>query len=197
MGQLGACDNPRELVSAAAPVLTPETLHLNTFNSASAFSSQNRMSISRYIVVAVVRCSCACSRLPVRRDYNANTATRRRASCILIADLLISYGEGSTSPARCGGCGGHGRRRAESTERIQQPHGGVGRVGRARYSMIWSARASTDGGIVSASAFAVLALITSSNFVGCSTGRSAGLAPLRILSTKAADRREASVTLDA
>jgi len=51
------------------------------------------------------------------------------------------------------------------------------------YSMTWSARSSTDGGIVSLSAFAVFALITSSNWVGCSTGRSAGLAPLRILST--------------
>jgi hypothetical protein len=36
-------------------------------SSASACSSQNRMSISRYIVVAVVRCSCASSLLPVRR----------------------------------------------------------------------------------------------------------------------------------
>jgi hypothetical protein len=35
--------------------------------SFSICSSQNRMSISRYIVVAVARCSCACSRLPVRR----------------------------------------------------------------------------------------------------------------------------------
>jgi hypothetical protein len=35
--------------------------------SASACSSQNRMSISRYILVAVVRCSRACSRSPVRR----------------------------------------------------------------------------------------------------------------------------------
>ena len=39
------------------------------------------------------------------------------------------------------------------------------------------------GGMVRPSAWAVLRLITSSNFVGCSTGRSAGLAPLRILST--------------
>src|SRR5438552_15255879 len=31
------------------------------------------------------------------------------------------------------------------------------------YSMTWSARSSTDGGIVSLSAFAVFALITSSN----------------------------------
>src|SRR5262245_7823764 len=49
--------------------------------------------------------------------------------------------------------------------------------------MISSARISTDCGIVSPRAFAVLRLITSSNLVGCSTGRSAGFAPLRILST--------------
>src|SRR5262245_58450037 len=51
------------------------------------------------------------------------------------------------------------------------------------HSMTWSARSSSDGGIVRPSALAVLRLITSANFVGCSTGRSAGLAPLRILST--------------
>ena len=39
------------------------------------------------------------------------------------------------------------------------------------------------GGIVRPRALAVLRLITSSNFVGCSTGSLAGLAPLRILST--------------
>ena len=47
--------------------------------------------------------------------------------------------------------------------------------------MTSSARASSDGGIVRPRAFAVLRLITSSNFVGCSTGRSAGLAPLQNL----------------
>src|SRR5262245_14408436 len=36
-------------------------------------------------------------------------------------------------------------------------------------------------------------LMTNSNFVGCSTGRSAGLAPFRILSTILADRRNSSV----
>ena len=46
-----------------------------------------------------------------------------------------------------------------------------------------SARASTFGGIVNPICFAVLRLITSSNLVGCSTGRSAGLAPFKILST--------------
>ena len=37
--------------------------------------------------------------------------------------------------------------------------------------------------MVRPSAWAVLRLMTSSNVVGCSTGRSAGLVPFRILST--------------
>src|SRR2546426_12783810 len=49
--------------------------------------------------------------------------------------------------------------------------------------MISSARIRSACGIVRPRALAVLRLITSSNFVGCSTGRSPGLAPLRILST--------------
>src|SRR5262249_44751101 len=47
------------------------------------------------------------------------------------------------------------------------------------YSITSSARARIDGGTVRPSALAVFKLITSSNRVGCSTGRSAGLAPLR------------------
>ena len=54
---------------------------------------------------------------------------------------------------------------------------------RQRYSITSSARASSAGGTVRPSALAVLRLITSSNLVGCSTGRSEGLVPLRILST--------------
>ena len=50
--------------------------------------------------------------------------------------------------------------------------------------MTSSARDSTDGGIVRPSAFAALRLTVSSNLKGCSTGSWAGLAPLRILSTK-------------
>ena len=52
-----------------------------------------------------------------------------------------------------------------------------------RYSITLSALTMTDSGTVRPSAFAVLRLMTSSNLVGCSTGRSAGLAPLMILST--------------
>src|SRR5215831_16376033 len=51
------------------------------------------------------------------------------------------------------------------------------------YSMTSSARASNVGGIVRPSALAVLRLMASSNVVGCCTGRSAGLAPVKILCT--------------
>src|SRR5262245_10949883 len=45
------------------------------------------------------------------------------------------------------------------------------------------ARASTSGGIVRPICFAAFKLITNSNFVACCTGKSAGLAPFKILST--------------
>jgi len=46
-----------------------------------------------------------------------------------------------------------------------------------------SARNSSVAGMVRSSSFAVFRLMTSSNCLGCSTGRSAGFAPFRILST--------------
>jgi hypothetical protein len=55
-----------------------------------------------------------------------------------------------------------------------------------------SAWNSSVGGIVSPSALAVLRLMTSSKRVGCSTGKSAGLAPFRILSTCVAPCRHRS-----
>jgi hypothetical protein len=51
------------------------------------------------------------------------------------------------------------------------------------HSITSSARASTVAGISMPSAFAVLRLMTSSYLDACSTGNSAGLTPLRILST--------------
>ena len=52
------------------------------------------------------------------------------------------------------------------------------------HSITWSARASSIGGISRPSALAAWRLITRSNFVACSTGRSLGFAPFKILSTK-------------
>src|SRR5262249_6653755 len=48
------------------------------------------------------------------------------------------------------------------------------------HSITSSARASSVGGTSRPSARAVCMLITNSNLVGCTTGRLAGLAPLRI-----------------
>src|SRR5262249_40504920 len=52
------------------------------------------------------------------------------------------------------------------------------------HSITSSARKSTEGGIVRSRDFAVLRFMTNSNFVGCSTGRSDGLTPLKSLATK-------------
>ena len=51
------------------------------------------------------------------------------------------------------------------------------------YSITSSAVICIINGTMRPSAFAVLRLMTSSNLVGCSTGRSAGLSPLRIRPT--------------
>src|SRR5262245_28523704 len=48
------------------------------------------------------------------------------------------------------------------------------------HSITSSARASSVGGISRPSALAVARLMTNSNLVGCITGRSDGLAPLRM-----------------
>src|SRR5262249_20218832 len=58
------------------------------------------------------------------------------------------------------------------------------------HSITSLAVAISDGDTVRPSALAVLRLITSSNLVGCSTGKSAGLAPRSILSTNEAARRK-------
>ncbi len=63
------------------------------------------------------------------------------------------------------------------------------------HRMTRSALANTFGGIVNPICLAVFKLMISSNLVGCSTGKSAGFAPLRILSTYVAERRNKSVKL--
>src|SRR5262245_5185249 len=51
------------------------------------------------------------------------------------------------------------------------------------HSITSSARASRVGGTLRPSAFAVFRLIVNSNLMGCCTGRSLGLSPLRMRST--------------
>src|SRR5262249_18239887 len=65
----------------------------------------------------------------------------------------------------------------------------------ALHSITSSARASKLGGTSRPKALAVFRLTTNSNLVPCCTGRSAGFAPLRILSTKLAERYHMSLML--
>ena len=73
------------------------------------------------------------------------------------------------------------------TGRRERPCGSRGPEHRdelaALHTITSSARASSVCGTSRPSALAVVRLITRSNLVGCSTGRSAGFAPRRILST--------------
>src|SRR5262249_32830615 len=64
---------------------------------------------------------------------------------------------------------------------LTAPHDELAALHLRGHSITSSARASTFDGTVIPSALAVVRLITSSNLVGCSTGNSAGFAPLRIL----------------
>ena len=63
----------------------------------------------------------------------------------------------------------------------------------ATYCMTSSALDSNGCGMVRPIDLAALRLITKANFVGCSTGRSAGLTPFKILSTNTAARRHISM----
>src|SRR5262249_62043848 len=74
-----------------------------------------------------------------------------------------------------------GRRAAEQRYELAPSH-----------SITSSARARSVGGISRPSILAVSALMTSSNLLACTTGRSAGLAPLRRRPVWTARRRNAT-----
>src|SRR6266436_1811495 len=70
---------------------------------------------------------------------------------------------------------------ADKTNELAPPH-----------SITSSARARIEGGMVRPSTLAVFMLMRRRNRIGCSTGRSAGLAPLRIFDNNSATLRFAS-----
>src|SRR5262245_66094013 len=77
-----------------------------------------------------------------------------------------------------------GRRAAEKCDELAAFH-----------SITSSARPSRIDGTSKPKALAALRLITNSNLVPCWTGKSAGFTPLRILSTKLAERYHVSLRL--
>src|SRR5262249_5562255 len=74
-------------------------------------------------------------------------------------------------------------RRERPCSRASEQRNELAPLYRCNHSITSSARASSVGGISRPSALAVLRLITSSNFVGNCTGRSAGFSPLKMRST--------------
>ena len=101
-----------------------------------------------------------------------------------VADSVRVDARCTVSHARCGCTAALGRLLSEPGVVSGLPVGRKKAVDRMiNYWIASSARTRIACGTVIASAFAVLRLITSSNLVVCSTGRSAGLLPFRILST--------------
>jgi hypothetical protein len=76
----------------------------------------------------------------------------------------------------------------EKTPMSAGSHADTSRVAGRGYSVTSSARASSVGAMSRPSVFAAFRLMTSSNLTGCSTGRSPGFAPRRILSTNSPAR---------
>src|SRR5207237_456867 len=72
------------------------------------------------------------------------------------------------------------RRQGPGSRRAGEKRDEPASLDAAAHSITSSARARNDSGIARPIAFAVLRLMTSSNLVGCTTGRSAGFSPLRM-----------------
>lgn len=101
----------------------------------------------------------------------------------------LSKGDQQVGPGRCGPtvektddrhCGRLSPRHENAAERCGGDHD---RGATALHWITSSARSSSDCGMLNPKALAVFRLIKNSKVAGCSTGRSAGLAPLRIRST--------------
>jgi hypothetical protein len=120
-----------------------------------------------------------------RNDCSGSFSSDRPASDALgMSASLRSRPTWGAAVARAAASGHAARRAAERSKKLKPLH-----------SITSSVRASSTGGISRPSALAALRLITNSILVGCSTGKSAGLAPLRILPAYAPDWRHASAKL--
>jgi hypothetical protein len=113
--------------------------------------------------------------LRARRERPRNRAAEQRDELAPLIKKTSSHG----TIAKCAGL----TKRPRSPRAYRFHARGSAESRWAIHSMTSSARRRNDSGIVSPSAFAVLRLITNSNLIGRSIGKSATLAPLRIRST--------------
>src|SRR5262249_34570552 len=111
--------------------------------------------------------------MPVLDGYEATRRIKAIAELRSIPIIAVtSYAlSGDEAKARAAGCDGYIAKPFSPRELL------------AGYSITSSARARMVGGISRSSALAVLRLMTSLNFVGACTGKSAGFSPLRMRST--------------
>src|SRR5260370_27020696 len=162
----------------------------NLKDGAPAFGRENR---------AAPGISCACAGMMQKRRTPA--PTRDSISCGICAFVHCGDGYGIAL------CRGRPLEGSSAGMQLDGRHAGAefvrygalqsgNRTNASQHAAIHSttrsAIVSRAGGISIASAFVVLRLITSWNFVGCSIGKSAGLAPFNILLTRTAAVRKTS-----
>src|SRR5262249_49573178 len=119
----------------------------------------------------------ACSGRPSLRYSSYSPVYSRTESdtsilLLVCRSRIVAYRHGSLPLLRASRERPTGRRAAEQCDELAAFH-----------SITSSARASSVGGTRRPRVLAVLRLMISSNFVGCWTGRSAGLSPARIRPT--------------
>src|SRR5262249_22573358 len=162
--------------AGGAPVTTIRSTFRRNRSAASSGSRSSFCSANRYSMVIFFP-SIHPSLLTSRR--NALQEDRDTSSSAIIQE---TYAEDLRWLLRLSGCAKcreqHGKRKANDclSHRFL-------RVCALCYLITLSARASTLGGIVRPICLAAFRLMMNSNFVGCSTGRSPGLVPFKILST--------------
>jgi len=123
--------------------------------------------------------------VPTRRRLCRQDPTRREAGrhSGRTADQIRSRrepGHGEGARPRSAADAARARRRGDRVTAKIKRREFIAASDLPAHSITSSASASNLSGISRPSAFAVLRLITSSNLVGCTIGRSAGLSPLRI-----------------
>ena len=139
------------------------------------FRKHPRVICARGRRVAVVDADVAALRPPKPFERGPE----RREACLYFR-ILLSEGRKHANPPDSVGLL-RARRERPRRRRAAEQRDELAALHCCSHSINSSAMASSLSGILRPSAFAVQRLMTNSNLVDCMTGRSAGLAPFRIL----------------
>jgi hypothetical protein len=139
-----------------------------TANTSACFAVRNR---------STSRLALACMRQARRSNPHTERAARPTERTLPRFRALALFGR--RSPERVASSSLPASENLHKSRREQLQQGSHGRL-RSIYSITSSASSCNALGTSRPSALAVCKLMTSSNFVDCNTGKSAGFAPLRI-----------------